>query len=226
MTFPTILLYIGAWNHIAPVLHFPKTKEFIYIDTQPRSEFDQANIFMTCFYRKKFYKNVVRIWSQYGFNLLSTTIIDKNYEQTLVKDTSDDDITSKKTYKHVNPTLLYFSNPVTNQVIKYYISTNIKFNMCNRLEKDIRKSDGLIISGYFPTSQVLDYLPHSNYTFYCYTDTCYSYDQHDNNIMNSFHHSSYQEMNSNHFIIMDKHSGKQLHTCNTIQEVELCTSKL
>ena len=51
MNHPKKLLYIGAWDHISPVMHFPKTKEFIFIDTQPRSEFDNKT---TCVYRDRF----------------------------------------------------------------------------------------------------------------------------------------------------------------------------
>ena len=202
---PNKLLYIGANTHLAPVRHFPNTKEFVFIDTQPRSEFDKENIFETCFYRHRFYKRLLRTLSQYGFILLSTTVLDKQYVKTH--------------YQHCNPTLLYFSNPVTRQTVKYYISTNILYNMCPVLEQDIRQTDGLIISGYHPHQKVLDYLPKS-ITWYCYNSTCYSYDEYNpDTIIGTLH----RENMIGTFIVMDYHSGKQLCACDTIQEVSYIT---
>ena len=34
------ILYIGTGCDIQPVTHFLQTKEFIFIDSQPRNEFD------------------------------------------------------------------------------------------------------------------------------------------------------------------------------------------
>ena len=207
---PNKLLYIGANTHLTPVRHFPNTKEFIFIDTQPRSEFDREHIFETCFYRHRFYKRLLRTLSQYGFILLSTTVLDKQYEKTLF-----DDNYVKKHYEHCNPTLLYFSNPVTSQTLKYYISTNILYNMCPVLEQDIKQTDGLIISGYHPHQKVLDYLPKS-VRWYCYNSTCYSYDEYNpDTIIGTLHRDNMIGT----FIVMDYHSGKQLCACDTIQEV-------
>lgn len=38
------ILYLGAWDDIAPIHDFPNVNEFIYIDTQPRSESDKTPI--------------------------------------------------------------------------------------------------------------------------------------------------------------------------------------
>lgn len=37
------ILYVGADLHITPVTHFPQTKQFIFIDSQPRSEFESTH---------------------------------------------------------------------------------------------------------------------------------------------------------------------------------------
>jgi len=206
---PKKLLYIGAWNHIQPISHFPKTREFIFIDTQPRSEFDKEHIFISCFYRHRFYKNVLRIWSQYGFSLLSSTVLDKTYDKSLVFDTHEE----SKPYKN-NPTLLHFVNPITNQTIRYYISTNIKYNMCPQLKEDIQQSDGIILSGYFPDKVLFDYIQ-KPITFYCYTSTCYYHDS-DKNILDVLYKSPFAST----FIIMNI-SGQRLYTCTTIQEVNV-----
>ena len=217
MNHPKKLLYIGAWDHISPVMHFPKTKEFIFIDTQPRSDFDNKTIFYTCVYRHRFYKKIINMCSQYGFTLLSTTILDKNYDKTLILDTTYDDNVLTK-YK-INPTLLYFVNPVTNQTIKYYISTNIEFNMCDVLKKDIQQCNGLIICGYFPDKILFNYL--NTNKFYCYSSTCYDHDPEYNNsnIIGSLYTTLYTNIFDITFIIIDRTSGKRLHMCKTIQEV-------
>ena len=40
------ILYLGAWHHIQPVRDLPLVKEFIFIDTQPRSEWDNQSFHM------------------------------------------------------------------------------------------------------------------------------------------------------------------------------------
>ena len=57
---------------------------------------------------------------------------------------------SGQKYKFANPTLIIFENKETKQIIKYYISTNIKYNMNELLKKDISESTGLIVQGYIP----------------------------------------------------------------------------
>jgi hypothetical protein len=215
MNSPTTLLYTGVWNHIQPVTHFPNTKEFIFIDTQPRSEFDREGLFRTCFYKGRFYKNILRVCSQYGFQLLSTTVIDKNYHKTL---RVERDEYHPKRHRHINPTLFYFVNPVTNQTIKYYISTNIRYNMCPMLKQDIGKTNGLILSGYFPHKSILDYIASTNNRFYCYHQTCYSHDPEDNaeNILDLL----YKTNREIEYIVLDKTRGTVLHKCDSIKKVD------
>lgn len=213
--FPKKLLYIGAGCHIQPVRHFPHTREFIFMDTQPRSEHDRENVFRSCFYRHRFYKRMVRMWSQYGFSLLSTTVLDKTYHTTLQMDSSYDDHI-KPFYPHMNPTLLSFSNPVTNQTIRYYISTNINYNMCPVLQKEIEETEGLIVSGYFPNKVLLDHLP-KFIPFYCYISTCYSHDPEDNG--DTIIDSLYTRAFDYPFIIMEMDTGTQLHSCRSIHHV-------
>ena len=43
------ILYVGTGNHIEPVNHFSDTKEFIFIDSQPRNEYGHE------YYYKPFY---------------------------------------------------------------------------------------------------------------------------------------------------------------------------
>lgn len=69
--------------------------------------------------------------------------------------------------------MLVFTNKKTKQTIRYYISTNIKFNMNKILEYNIATSDGIIVSGYFPETCILNYFSAPK-TFFGYTNTCYT----------------------------------------------------
>lgn len=87
--------------------------------------------------------------------------------------------------------MLVFTNTKTKQTIRYYISTNIKFNMNKILENDIATSDGIIVSGYFPETEILRYFSTPK-TFFGYTDTCYIIEhdapkEEDNTIINFLH---------------------------------------
>lgn len=79
------------------------------------------------------------------------------------------------TFPDINPCLMIFYNNKTLQTIKYYISTNIKVDMCKILEKDILESTGIIISGYHPDKIILDYVS-IPIKLYCYSNTCYYLD--------------------------------------------------
>jgi hypothetical protein len=59
--------------------------------------------------------------------------------------------------KYLNPTLIIFYNSSTNQTIKYYISTNIEYNMNFELSEDIENSEALIVSGTSPSTKILDH---------------------------------------------------------------------
>jgi hypothetical protein len=186
------ILYVGAGHHIEPVKHFPGTKNFVFIDSQPRSEFDSVHPkFYSGFYRGHFLNDLVASCQYYGFILDSFTVLDKNYYKKII---------TKKWYysswfykipADINPTMLVFHNNKTQQKLTYYVSTNIKYNMNPILENDIATCDGIIISGYFPEKQILQYFV-SPKVFFGYTDTGYilEYDdqaEEDNNILYFLH---------------------------------------
>ena len=188
------ILYVGAGCHIEPVTHFPETKQFIFIDSQPRSEFDSFHTkFDNEFYRPHFIDKLLSSCQNYGFILDSYTILDKKYYKKII---------SKKWYYFswfykipydINPTMLVFTNKKTHQRLTYYISTNIKFNMNNILQIDICTCDGIIISKYFPENEIFRYFVYPKVLF-GYTDTCYFIEkdtkqQKNNNILYFLHNS-------------------------------------
>jgi hypothetical protein len=192
--YATQLLYVGAGTHIEPVKHFPNTKLFIFIDTQPRSEFDS---FFYKFYKqnyKQFYRpnflhNLKSIlFNSYGFTLDECYCIDKNYYKKIISWKCYYSSWIYKIPEYINPFLLVFKNNKTAQTIKYYISTNIKFNINEQIIHDIKTSDGIIVSGYLPDVEILNYFDNPK-IFFGYNTSFYIIDEktfdknYDNNII-------------------------------------------
>ena len=167
-------------------------------------------------YRTRFYDQIMKKSKIYGFELISTIILDPNYSYK-IKANSD--------IPFICPTLLTFEKAATStsikQTIRYYISTNIMYNMTDTLESDIKTCDSLILSGYFPHKLVLNILS-LDITIYCYTQTVYGFDSAydiDNVI------SVLQDVEKNYIIICYS-TGVELFICKTIQQVENFCSKI
>ncbi len=183
------ILYIGAGYHIEPVKHFPETKNFVFIDTQPRSEFDSSHPkFYSGFYRAHFLNELVASCQYYGFILYSFTVLDKNYYKKIINKKWYYSSWFYKIPADINPTMLVFHNHKTQQKLTYYASTNIKFNMSKILENDIATCDGIIVSGYFPEKEILNYFV-SPKVLFGYTDTSYvlENDEDKQNILHFLH---------------------------------------
>lgn len=188
------LLYVGAGTHIEPVKHFSKTKSFIFIDTQPRSEFDTYHPkFYKNFYRQNFLYELETTCESYGFKLESFSCIDNDYYKQIVSWRWYYSSWLFKIPNYVNPFLLVFKNYKTQQTLKYYISTNIKFNINPQIIKDIETCDGIIVCGYLPDTDILNYFGSSK-IFFGYTNTCYDdiniedfNEKYDNNIIHFLH---------------------------------------
>jgi hypothetical protein len=156
------LLYMGAGIDLSCAIYYTYIKKFVFIDTQSRSEFD-TDKFYPEFYREHFYSNLIHVYNKYGFNLIKESILDSSYSEKL-------GIDKGANYNHVNPVLLVFYNKDTVQYIHYYISTNIRYNMCPMLEKDIEEVDCLYISGHHPDNELLKYITRP-ITWICSSDT-------------------------------------------------------
>lgn len=175
------ILYVGAGCHIEPVKHFPETKQFVFIDSQPRSEFDSYYPqFDKKFYKSNFINDIIDTCKSFGFLLETFNILDKNYYKKIINKKWYYPLWAYKIPPDINPSLLVFTNQKTRQQIKYYISTNIKFNMNEFLKDDIQTSDGIIVSGYFPEMEILQYF-RIPMAFFGYTDTCYIINDEDDN---------------------------------------------
>lgn len=167
------ILYVGAGCHIEPVTHFPETKSFIFIDSQPRSEFDSFHPkFDKDFYRPHFINDLMSTCQYYGFLFDSYTILDEKYSKKIINKTWYYTSWFYKIPNDINPTMLVFINNKTQQKLVYYISANIKFNTHKQILNDIRTCDGIIISGYFPEKEILQYFIKPK-AFFGYTNTYY-----------------------------------------------------
>ena len=215
------ILYIGVWHHIKPVIHFPNVKEFIFIDTQPRSEWDQ-HVFEPVFYRDNFYQELINKCAKYNFILQDTFEFDKSYHQKIMTEEQKKEFNIPE---FINPTLLTFINHETRQVIKYYISTNIIYNMTDQLSIDIAESDAMIISGYFPNIKVFDYFDKPK-VFIGYDMTYYGFneDPDDDDIINYLYNNLDIKYFSDYYLI--KQDDESMVKCQDINELfHICDSR-
>jgi len=150
------ILYIGPWFHIEPTLHanLKDVKEFIYVDIQPRCE-NETSPYDETSYKTNFIEEMTQKCYHFGYTLLDDYPMDDEYVYTLLKGEQQNNWESK--FSHINPHVFIFKNKYTHQILKYYISTNFLYNMTPELRNDMCYADGLILSGYFPNKQLLQY---------------------------------------------------------------------
>ena len=164
------VLYLGAWDHIELITYIPNCREFIFIDTQPRNEWDNNKVYDEKYYRKEFIPNLKKKLNKYGFKLVNIIELDSTY------------ITNNLS-PYINPHRFDFYNEITNTLLKYYISTNILYNMCDILKEDIYQADALYNAGHHPDKYLLELFNKKKKTFIGDTNTVYYIENHDNNII-------------------------------------------
>jgi len=226
------IMYFGSGLHLHPLKHFTNTTEFIFVDTQPRSEFDSPNDFYDGFFREQFYDNLVDKAKKYSFQLVNIKELDSNYFTNIMSLRQRIQWIGciKEIFPFICPTLLIFYNYNTGQKLKYYISTNILYNMCEELENDIKTSDGLIISGYHPDSVLLEYIV-SPINLYCYNQTCYKLssdevDNCDNLIYWSFENLNMVPMYFENIFVVNYTDGKLTKFDNLIEMNEFVLNSI
>ena len=186
------LLYIGTCLHMDHLKTFTDINEFIFIDTLPRSEWDDK-YYNENQYRNNFYSELLIQINNYGFKLCSSYEIDKNYCNSLLN------YKKSSSESYINPTLVIFKNNNTEQIVKYYISTNIEYNINKEIINDIKEADGLIISGYHPNKLILNYFDKPK-NLYCYFNTSYKIyeknmnEEEKNNIINFINTNTYEQI--------------------------------
>jgi hypothetical protein len=160
-----VLLYIGAWSDFSVVRFFPTTNKFIFVDTQPRNEFDDDHpVEESLFERPYFLEQIFQAAKIESFELISKKVL-KVYSENKLK----------------NPTLYKFKSKAKAdagseakfQEIDYYVSSNFRKDELPELNKEIKKCDGIIVSGYFPHSDLFKMFD-NNINIYLMSGTYYS----------------------------------------------------
>lgn len=190
------IIYIGTGCHFEIVSHFRNVSKFIFVDTQPRSEHD-SQVFDPDFYRDTFADDILAAAKKMSIILIDSHTIDSSYYP------SDE-------YKlpHMNPTLLTFVHMHTNQMIRYYISTNIRYNMNRWLIDDIKQSDALIVSGYYPDIILYNYLSDRPIQFIGYSKTCYTINA--NDMGDTIYCELYDNRYFDKYYLVDYESGRMI----------------
>jgi len=161
------ILYCGSSTHLDPIVHFNKTKKFVFVDSQPRNEYG-FEYYYRPFYRDTFLPRLFKKTEELKFKLIDTRKLTNNYEEINVP--------------NLDPTLLHFSsgsgkNLRSERSLNYYISTGIRNNYYENklLQNDIMECDSIIVSGYHPDSCVL-YNIKKPFHFIGYEDTYFPKD--------------------------------------------------
>ncbi len=174
------LLYIGANNHFQPINDFPDTKEFVFIEIQPFSEF-RSDVFDRGFYRENFVENIINKAKIYEFDLIEEKVIDNTFfwSKLNLKQKICYTIFPKLIPNYVNPTLFRFFNEKTQQTIQYFISSPFPQYENQIIIDEVQKCDGLILSGFFPNKSILKYFKDKKLTWIGYDGSCFDFDEED-----------------------------------------------
>jgi hypothetical protein len=224
------LLYIGAGLDFSPVIHFSQVREFVFIDTQPRSEFDghiyDGSLFFDGFYRHKFIDLLVKNAAKFGFELVERIELDSDYHNQILTQEQKDfwGMNFLEIFPDINPNLLIFLNSSTSQIVKYYISTNIKLNMCERIKMDIAETNGLIIAGYHPDKIILEYIS-KPIKLYCYYLDDVEVDNFNNLIYWGYNNLDKVKIFFNEIYVCDRRSG-ELTKCEDMYEVDKIANEI
>lgn len=174
----TKLLYIGSGVDFEPLGHFRDVKEFVFIDTLPRSRHDglkyKNSLFYEGFYSPNFIFQLIKQINKFDYELVKKISLEPEYYNKYLtqeqKKFWGNNFLEK--FPDINPQLLIFVNNKSQQILRYYISTNILTNMYDILKTDISESDCMLISGFHPDKIILEYITRP-IKLYCDTKTCY-----------------------------------------------------
>lgn len=157
------ILYVNGGVDFTPIDVFHEATEYIYVDTLPRAEKDGYKI-KSRHYRGHFIDQIVSGLLKRGFVLSSIIVLNPEYTWKIAS--------MRQKIRHglgkllqipsfelvqVNPAKYSFVNRHSNKIVKYYVNTNIKYNMTRELHNDIMYSDAVVISTSVPNSILLNY---------------------------------------------------------------------
>jgi hypothetical protein len=144
------MLYVGAGTDISMVSIFPDTKRFIFIDTLPRSEFDNYTKEdpPQKWYRPGFLTELFEECTQYGFTLCDSQVYPERHDKSC----------SNLLYYY--PSLLTFHSS-DGRTIEYYVSTNLSLSLIiewEQLRNTLYQMNRIYVCGHFPDRSILSYL--------------------------------------------------------------------
>jgi hypothetical protein len=176
-------VYIGAGVDIIPVLLFPQIKEFIYIDSQPFSEFG------TLTYQEydklqnpenDVLKNSNNTLLRFGIDTTQERGIAKYVEKEERFENlfsrpkflpSLDKIMKQNNFNKIESNDEYIIYKNNEQQIKYYYSLSFPEYLTSNIIDEIKTCNTLILCGYDPNKIILEYL--QNPYLIVNSDTCY-----------------------------------------------------
>lgn len=144
------ILYLGAGLHTEVIDHFHKTNSFVFIDSRPFNEYGN-DYYYRGFYQDKFLLKLFEKLNKQSF---------KKYDE--IKFTNN---FSEINRDYIESTCFYFYNKYgknlrSEKSLKYFISTAIPLNLYDNtyLQKEIESCDTVLISGYYPHRDFLNYM--------------------------------------------------------------------
>ena len=150
-----ILLYVGAWSHVDPILHFPSCRVFVFVDSQPRCQHESELV-----PSDTFVEEVTDACAQIGFFMVQRTLLSH----------TDASLDSLDVAYH--PTLYVFKDELGRE-LRYYMSVTIgNPAQMGGILCDLQRCTGLIVSGHHPHADLWNHVTIQD--IYCYTRTWYS----------------------------------------------------
>jgi len=144
------ILYLGAGLHTEVIDHFHKTNSFVFIDSRPFNEYGN-DYYYRGFYHDNFLLKLFEKLNKQSF---------KKYDE--IKFTNN---FSEINRDYIESTCFYFYNKYgknlrSEKSLKYFISTAIPLNLYDNtyLQKEIESCDTVLISGYYPHRDFLNYM--------------------------------------------------------------------
>ncbi len=168
-------LYLGSGLDVSPLLHLQNIKNFIFIDSLPRTS--NPSTFSTNEIKNEnnnWFPKLIDIMQKIGFNITEEKELE-NYIKTKFTMTQSlyYKIHKSKIPRYINPTMLKFLNKKTGQTVKYYISTEYPVNFSSLINDEIKSCDSLIISDFDPDSSLIkNFSGPINIYAYPSTQTC------------------------------------------------------
>ena len=152
------ILYIGAGLHTEVINHFKDVKEFVFIDSQPRTEFGHYYYYKP-FYRDIYDKLINKLENDH-FKLYDKIQLTNNFEEI--------------NKPHLESTKLCFKKDNSDIKLNYYISTSLPHDYYDNelLQNEIKECNTLLISGHYP-HYIFTYDIKKPFDLILYSDTAY-----------------------------------------------------